>query len=87
MDYWMVTTGEAHEPGINGGLTRRSDLVKHTTVTITVPDLDAALAQVAAHGGMGLTPRMPIGEMGFMAYFRDSEGNVVGLFQSTMASS
>jgi predicted enzyme related to lactoylglutathione lyase len=29
-----------------------------------------------------LSPRQPVGDMGFAAYFRDTEGNVVGLWQT-----
>ena len=51
------------------------------TLVIDVDDIDAALAKVESLGGGTLLARTPVGEMGFSAYFKDSEGNVVGLWQ------
>jgi predicted enzyme related to lactoylglutathione lyase len=41
--------------------------------------LDACLDRVTAAGGTVVTPRTDIGEPGFIALVRDSEGNTVGL--------
>src|SRR5688572_15071452 len=41
--------------------------------------LDAYLARVPAAGGKVLVPRTSIGEHGFFALIRDTEGNTVGL--------
>ncbi len=71
----------APAPGIDGGFSLRSETVKSTVVTLDVPDIDATLAGVVAHGGTIVAPKMPIGDMGFVAYFQDTEGNVVGLWQ------
>jgi hypothetical protein len=43
--------------------------------------LDACLQRVAKAGGAVLMPRLDIGEPGFIATFRDTEGNVVALHQ------
>ena len=51
-------------------------------VIVDVPDIDAALERISELGGSVATPRMTVGDMGFAAYFRDTEGNVVGLWQS-----
>ena len=50
-----------------------------SVIYLTVPDLDATLTRVTAKGGQVLVPRTAIGEHGFIAYFRDSEGNRLGL--------
>jgi predicted enzyme related to lactoylglutathione lyase len=42
-------------------------------------DLDGVIARIPAAGGRVLQPRLSIGEHGFIAIFKDSEGNVVGL--------
>jgi uncharacterized protein len=47
-----------------------------------VPDIEAALKAVNEAGGSTVGERMTVGEMGFAAYFKDSEGNVVGLWQN-----
>lgn len=41
--------------------------------------LDGCVARVPAAGGAVILPRTSIGEHGFIAIFRDSEGNAVGL--------
>jgi predicted enzyme related to lactoylglutathione lyase len=56
--------------------------VKAPVITIDVDDLDAALVQVRKAGGKVLVPKTQMAEMGFTAYIEDSEGNVMGLWQS-----
>jgi uncharacterized protein len=41
--------------------------------------LDAVLGRVANAGGAVVTPKTDIGEAGYFAVVRDSEGNLVGL--------
>jgi len=43
--------------------------------------LDASVQRVAKSGGAVLAQKMDIGDPGFIAIIRDSEGNVVGLHQ------
>lgn len=44
------------------------------------PDLDIALSKVAAAGGKVLMPKTKISEdIGYMAFFTDTEGNTVAL--------
>ena len=51
-----------------------------TMVYFSVPDIDAVLGRVAAHGGKVLYPKKALGgEHGFVAHFEDSEGNRVAL--------
>jgi len=45
----------------------------------TREQLDAALARVEAAGGTVLKPAADLGEIGFSAFIRDTEGNRVGL--------
>jgi uncharacterized protein len=74
--------GTATEPGyIGGGMTARSGVNNGTVITIDTDDADATLATVAEHGGEVLQEKVPVGDMGFAAYFKDPEGNVVGLWQ------
>ena len=47
------------------------------------PDLGAALGKVEAAGGKVLMPKSKINdEVGYMAFFADTEGNTVGLHSS-----
>ncbi len=73
------------EPGaINGGFTARSKDVPSPVLTIQVDAIDEALKKIEAAGGSTVTPRTPIPGMGAFAYFKDSEGNTVGLWETTM---
>jgi hypothetical protein len=80
MDYWMVMTGK-EEPGINGGLIKRSDPVTITTNTIGVADLDKTVEEIVSAGGELVMPKSVIPKMGYLAYCKDTEGNVFGLMQ------
>jgi predicted enzyme related to lactoylglutathione lyase len=71
------------EPGaINGGLMRRTSDTPAPVVTIGVDAIDDALKKVEAAGGSVVQPRTAIPDMGAFAYFKDSEGNVVGLWET-----
>ncbi len=71
------------EPGaINGGMTKRNNEVKNTVITIDVPDIEATLKNVEKLGGKMVQKKQPVADMGFTAYFKDTEGNIVGLWQS-----
>ncbi len=67
---------------INGGLTKRNNEVKNTVITIDVPDIEATLKNVEKLGGKMVRKKEPVADMGFTAYFKDTEGNIVGLWQS-----
>ena len=73
------------EPGaINGGLMKRTNDTPAPVVTIGVDAIDDTLKKIEAGGGSTVQPRTEIPGMGAFAYFKDSEGNVVGLWE-TMA--
>ena len=77
------TTGMPSESGyIGGGMFERQEPVGVPVITIEVDDMAAALASVAAHGGAAVGDPQPVGDMGIAAYFTDSEGNLMGLWQS-----
>ena len=88
MGYTLVGTTPSGDNGpldpgaINGGMLERQDPVQSTVVTIEVDDIDAALKTVEGLGGKTVRSGMPVGDMGFAAYFADPEGNVVGLWQN-----
>ena len=70
-------------PGsINGGMFRREGDLTSPVVTVDVDDIDAALEKIKSLGGSTVSPRQEIGTMGWAAYFRDTEGNIVGLWQN-----
>lgn len=90
MSYTMVGTTASDEQGmpkaagaINGGMAPRGATLQHPTVTLAVESIDETAKIIVKHGGTILQKRRPIGDgsMGFTAYFKDSEGNTVGLFE------
>jgi uncharacterized protein len=73
------------EPGaINGGIMQRSAGTPSPVITIGVDSIDDALKKIEAGGGSTITPRTPIPDMGAFAYFKDSEGNTMGLWENAM---
>lgn len=94
MDYWSIITtpsnqeGRPNSPGsINGGMGKKGKTApKAVTVTISVTDIDAALANVKKLGGKMSGKKSVVGEMGFAAYFEDPEGNIIGLWQAKTKS-
>jgi predicted enzyme related to lactoylglutathione lyase len=71
------------EPGgINGGLMQRTAETSTPVLTIGVDAIDEALKKVEAGGGSVVQPRTEIPNMGAFAYFKDSEGNVIGLWEN-----
>jgi predicted enzyme related to lactoylglutathione lyase len=87
MGYVLASTGPGDEgpsePGfINGGLLKRELPVGGPLVVVDVDDIDVALKQIETLGGTTVTAKQPVGDMGFAAYFKDTEGNVVGLWET-----
>ena len=72
------------EPGaINGGMFVRDERLTTPVITIDVDGIDDALKQIEDEGGSTVTPRTAIPGMGAFAYFKDPEGNVMGLWETT----
>jgi hypothetical protein len=82
VDYWLITTGDASTPGINGGLMQTDGSLTGTINTIEVEDIDAAIAKVLAYGGEIIFDKDAIPGVGYQAYFKDNSGIVVGLHQA-----
>jgi len=89
MSYTMVSTGPTSEQGppsepgfINGGMLQRGNPVGSPVITVDVDDIDGALEQIEKLGGSTVVAKQPVADMGFSAYFKDPEGNVMGLWQN-----
>jgi hypothetical protein len=86
-DYWVVKTGETDQPGIDGGLLKRDihfEGVGTTAFvcTIAVADLDVYLMKVNTSGGQLARERMAVASVGWLAYCKDTEGNLFGMMQA-----
>ena len=92
MRYTIVQTGPTRDDGfptetgyIGGGMIKRESPTDRPVITVDVEDIDAALAKIEELGGMTVLGRQDVGEMGWAAYFKDVEGNLMGLWQSRTA--
>ncbi|HEY1947955.1 MAG TPA: VOC family protein [Bryobacteraceae bacterium] len=81
MEYWVISTGESPEPGINGGLMPRRDPNQPCVNTIGVDNLDQTVETVLANGGSMALPKMPVPGLGWLAYCKDTEGHIFGMMQ------
>jgi uncharacterized protein len=93
LDYTIVMTTPIDqrtqlptEPGaINGGLMKRSADTPSPVLTVDVDSIDVAMKGIEAHGGSVVKGRTEIPGMGAFAYFKDPEGNVMGLWETVPA--
>ena len=81
MEYWLVTTGEEGEPGIDGGIAPRRDPEERPVNVMGVDSVAAAARRIEGAGGRITVPRMPIPGVGWVAYALDTEGNPLGVFR------
>ena len=80
-DYWIVITGPADQPGINGGMFIRKGPVGHVN-TVDVENIDAAAAKVVELGGQVVLQKTVIPGVGYNMYCKDTEGSIFGLYQN-----
>lgn len=92
--YRLITTGPDSAPGINGGLLKRqgtvdidapTPVIAHVT-TVDVDDVDAYVARAEAAGGRTALPKMAVPGVGWLAYVKDTEGNIFGMMQEDRAA-
>jgi len=90
VDYWMVMTAPdgSKELGINGGIVARKgpapkggEPVNAFVCTMGVPNVDEYIKKVEAAGGTLALPKMAIPGMAWLAYCKDIEGNIFGIFE------
>ena len=89
MNYVLASTTEVDDkqmpkkPGaINGGLFERPKDAPHPAIYVGVSSVDDTIKKVQGAGGKVVTAKTPIPGMGAYARVADTEGNVMGLFQS-----
>jgi predicted enzyme related to lactoylglutathione lyase len=92
MDYRLLTTGPDDDVGINGAILQRQGggpegaaPVSSYVCVIQVDSIDDIERAVPAAGGEQVVERMEVPEVGQLAYFRDTEGNIFGALQPVSA--
>ena len=86
MHYWLIDTGTGE--GINGGLLQRhgpkpadDSPVSAFVCSIGIPSVDEYVDRATKAGATVALPKMAIPGIGFQAYIKDPDGNVLGLHQ------
>ncbi len=86
--YYMVNTTPTDDkqmptkPGaINGGMMQRQHPGEPVVIVINVADLDASLEKAKAAGASVVMEKMQVMDMGLYARIKDTEGNVIGIWQ------
>ena len=70
---------------INGGMFVCADYmkeIKSPVITINVASIDASAKKLEKAGGKMVKEKFPVADMGFAAYFKDPEGNILGLWEN-----
>ena len=87
--YSGITTGDAADPGIDGGLLARpAPTPSHGqgtnayVCTVQVDDFDATAEAILAAGGVEALPKFALPGMAWQGYFLDTEGNTFGIHQA-----
>lgn len=90
MGYTMVHTGPTDPTNgmvqenafINGGMLKRQEPITRPVITIDVASIEKASEAITGNGGEVIRGKEQVGDMGYAAYFKDSEGNVLGLWEN-----
>ena len=83
MQYYLFTTTNLDgTPGVGGGMGKRMDPSQRMMNYFGVPSVDTAMEQdLSRLQGEGLTEKMAVPGMGFLANCMDTEGNLFGLWE------
>lgn len=85
---WGDEMGMLKQPddeGVNGDLHIRGP-VPHPTVVFTVERIEDVVALAEANGGGLIGQIEPMGETARYAYIKDSEGNIIGVYDEIAAA-
>ena len=86
VEYWLATTGEDQDMGINGAIMPYLEGTPQMVTTIGVRDIDKVAKEIERNGGKIIQPKMLVGTMGHVAYFTDTEGVMMGIFEPSEES-
>jgi predicted enzyme related to lactoylglutathione lyase len=67
---------------INGGFLKKNNIVAGPSFAINVDNIDRATEKIKKSGGTIVQEKVAVGDMGFLVYFKDTEGNVLSIWQS-----
>jgi len=92
MNYVIIYTVDVDEKmmpkesgAINGGMFRRVDMdsmINGPTFAVNVDNIDEAIKKIKNAGGLMVKEKTTVENMGFVAYFKDTEGNILSVWQT-----
>lgn len=80
-NYIIIKTGGE----IDGEMLKRDyakNIPNYPTITVNVDDIEMSIKKIKNAGGLILKDKTQVADLGFMAYFRDSEGNILSIWQN-----
>jgi len=80
-DYWFAKTGDDDSAGINGAIIKKRHPEQPIANSIEVNSIDSTAEQIKREGGEIVVAKMPIPSMGWLAFFKDPDGNIHGLWE------
>lgn len=81
-EYWLVSTGQRDTYGIDGGLMKKMDNFPGVINIVDVESTDEYVEKIITAGGGVVVPKMAVPNIGYLAYCRDTEGNIFGIMQN-----
>ena len=81
-EYWLAATGSKEEPGIDGAIMKRREAQQPFVNYIGVENIEDAMKNVEENGGETVVEKTTIPAVGHFAFFKDPDGNIMGLMQN-----
>ena len=88
IDYWFTKSGPKTAPGIEGAIGEKEDdeTTAGITNTIGVSDIDDVIKKIKKSGGTIVNEKHAIPGVGYLAYFKDLDGNIFGIMQDDQSA-
>ena len=91
MPYWMISTVETDQKtmmpkeacAINGGIYKRDrQSARSPVVVVNVSSVDKYVKRIKDAGGKVTREKIQVGDMGYYAQVQDTEGNIIGIWET-----
>ena len=85
-DFFQIHTGDKTDPGVQGALQKRREIVPGERFTgyectISVASVRAVAAAIEANGGKIVMPKVVLTGVGSLIFFKDPDGNIAGAME------
>ncbi len=79
--YWFTKSGPKSKPGIEGAIAQKESDEDIVVNTIGVDDINIVVKKIKKNGGTITNEVHAIPGVGWLAYFKDPDGNLFGIMQ------